>query len=192
MKITSHEFEQALLTGILAVPLTPVGSWNEKSVYKYELFVFNIDEIELFVFIGVENEQFVFNGIENAHLLYPLNSPFRINIWGGGRNVHYRFYRKRGFWPPPPIGSILQKIGKNQNRLRMAWNGEKSKKKFCPLVTPPRKKLRKLKKKFWKFFESCSESSETWKNSIFFFIFFPLFWVRLGESTPKALGILNH
>ena len=61
-----------------------VGQLNEKSVYEYELFVFNIDEIELFVFIGVENEQFVFNGIENAHLLYPLNSPFRINIWGGG------------------------------------------------------------------------------------------------------------
>ena len=49
----------------------PVGQLNEKSVYEYELFVFNIDEIELFVFIGVENEQFVFNGIENAHLLYP-------------------------------------------------------------------------------------------------------------------------
>ena len=57
-----------------------VGSLNEKSVYKYELLVFNIDEIELLVFIGVENEQLVFNGIENAHLLYRLNSPFRINI----------------------------------------------------------------------------------------------------------------
>ena len=114
----------------------PVGQLNEKSVYEYELFVFNIDEIELFVFIGVENEQFVFNGIENAHLLYPLNSPFRINIWGGGRNVHYRFYRKRGFLvppAPPPIGSILQKIGKKsestQNGLKRR---EIEKKKFAP------------------------------------------------------------
>ena len=118
-----------------------VGSWNEKSVYKYELFVFNIDEIELFVFIGVENEQFVFNGIENAHLLYPLNSPFRINIWGGGRNVHYRFYRKRGFLvppAPPPIGSILQKIGKKSESTQ---NGlirrEIEKKIFAPWWPPP-------------------------------------------------------
>ena len=101
-----------------------VGQLNEKSVYEYELFVFNIDEIELFVFIGVENEQFVFNGIENAHLLYPLNSPFRINIWGGGGMSITGFIANEDFWsppaPPPPIGSILQKIGKNQNRLRMA------------------------------------------------------------------------
>ena len=116
-----------------------VGSWNEKSVYKYELFVFNIDEIELFVFIGVENEQFVFNGIENAHLLYPLNSPFRINIWGGGGMSITGFIANEDFGPPP-IGSILQKIGKNQNRLRMAWNGEKSKKKNLPLGDPPQKK----------------------------------------------------
>ena len=135
---------------------------------------------------------------------------------------------------PPPIGSILQKIGKNQNRLRMAWNGEKSKKKILPLGDPPpRKKLRKIFKNFfenflkvvqnhlkreknsknffsfffsytekklrkifkfffWKFFESCSESSETWKKLKKKFFIFSLFWVRLGESTPKALGILNH
>ena len=82
-----------------------VGQLNEKSVYEYELFVFN--------------------GIENAHLLYPLNSPFRINIWGGGGMSITGFIANEDFWsppapPPPPIGSILQKIGKNQNRLRMA------------------------------------------------------------------------
>ena len=38
---------------------------------------------------------------------------------------------------PPPPRKIL-------NWLRMAWNGEKSKKKNCHLVTPTRKKLRKI------------------------------------------------
>ena len=79
----------------------PVGQLNEKSVYEYELFVFNIDEIELFVFIGVENEQFVFNGIENAHLLYPLNSPFRINIWGGEECPLPVLSQTRILAPPP-------------------------------------------------------------------------------------------
>ena len=109
--------------GLSDTTVQSVGQLNEKSVYEYELFVFNIDEIELFVFIGVENEQFVFNGIENAHLLYPLNSPFRINIWGGGAECPLPVLSQtRIFGPPrpPPIGSILQKIGKNQNRLRMA------------------------------------------------------------------------
>ena len=118
----------------------PVGQLNEKSVYEYELFVFNIDEIELFVFIGVENEQFVFNGIENAHLLYPLNSPFRINIWGGGRNVHYRFYRKRGFWPPP----YRIDFAKNRKKSESTQNGLKRReieKKNLPLGDPPKKKL---------------------------------------------------
>ena len=39
---------------------------NEKSVYKYELVVFNIGELDLVVFIDVENEQLVFNDIENS------------------------------------------------------------------------------------------------------------------------------
>ena len=96
----------------------PVGQLNENPVHKYELLVFNIDEIELLVFIGVENEQLVFNGIENAHLLYPLNSPFRINIWGGGAECPLPVLSQTRIFgpppaPPPPIGSILQKIGKN-------------------------------------------------------------------------------
>ena len=45
---------------------------------------------------------------------------------------------------------------------------------------------------FQKFFESCSESSETWKKLKKKIFVFSLFWVRLGESTPKVLGILNH
>ena len=103
-----------------------VGSLNEKSVYKYELLVFNIDEIELLVFIGVENEQLVFNGIENEHLLYPLISPFRINIWGGGRNVHYRFYRKRGFLvPPAPPPPYRIDFAKNRKKSESTQNGLK-------------------------------------------------------------------
>ena len=80
-----------------------VGQLNENPVHKYELLVFNIDEIELLVFIGVENEQLVFNGIENAHLLYPLNSPFRINIWGGGGKSITGFIANEDFWSPPPL-----------------------------------------------------------------------------------------
>ena len=96
-----------------------VGQLNEKSVYEYELFVFNIDEIELFVFIGVENEQFVFNGIENAHLLYPLNSPFRINIWGGGGMSITGFIANEDFGPPP-YRIDFAKNRKKSDRLRMA------------------------------------------------------------------------
>ena len=38
----------------------PVGSWNEKTVYKYELLVFDYIELELLVFTDVENEQLIF------------------------------------------------------------------------------------------------------------------------------------
>ena len=55
--------------------------------------------------------------------------------------------------PPPAIGSILQKFGKIQNQLRMAWNGEKSRKKILPLGDPPpEKNLEKFSKFFWKLF----------------------------------------
>ena len=74
----------------------PVGQLNENPVHKYELLVFN--------------------GIENEHLLYPLNSPFRINIWGGGRNVHYRFYRKRGFLVPPPLPPLSDRFCKKSEK----------------------------------------------------------------------------
>ena len=37
-----------------------VGSLNEKSVYKYELLVFNIGENEQLEFNIVENEQLIF------------------------------------------------------------------------------------------------------------------------------------
>ena len=40
---------------------------------------------------------------------------------------------------PPPIGSIFQKSEKNQNRLRMALNGKKLKKKIAPWGPPPQK-----------------------------------------------------
>ena len=78
----------------------------------------------------------------------------------------YRTFGKianEDFWSPPPIGSILQKIG-GKIRIDSEWpnSARNRKKNFCPLVTPPRKKLRKIFKIFFqKFFESCSESSET-------------------------------
>ena len=99
-----------------------VGQLNENPVHKYELLVFNIDEIELLVFIGVENEQLVFNGIENEHLLYPLNSPFRINIWGWAECPLPVLSQTRIFGPPrPPLSDrFYKKSEKNQNRLRMA------------------------------------------------------------------------
>ena len=124
-----------------------VGQLNEKSVYEYELFVFNIDEIELFVFIGVENEQFVFNGIENAHLLYPLNSPFRINIWGGGGMSITGFIANEDFWSPPPLPPLSDRFCKKSEKIRIdsEWpeTARNQKKNFCPLVTP-QKKLRKI------------------------------------------------
>ena len=120
--------------------IVPVGQLNEKSVYEYELFVFNIDEIELFVFIGVENEQFVFNGIENAHLLYPLNSPFRINIWGGGGMSITGFIANEDFGPPP----YRIDFAKNRKKSESTQNGLKRReieKKNLPLGDPPQKKL---------------------------------------------------
>ena len=114
------------------LPCKAVGQLNEKSVYEYELFVFNIDEIELFVFIGVENEQFVFNGIENAHLLYPLNSPFRINIWGGGGMSITGFIANEDFGPPP----YRIDFTKNRKKIRIdsEWpeTARNRKKKFAP------------------------------------------------------------
>ena len=123
---------------ILLKYFTSVGSWNEKSVYKYELFVFNIDEIELFVFIGVENEQFVFNGIENAHLLYPLNSPFRINIWGGEECPLPVLSQTRILAPP-----LSDRFCKKSEKIRIdsEWpeTARNRKKKFAPWW-PPQKK----------------------------------------------------
>ena len=143
----------------------------------------------------------------------------------------------RIFGPPPPLPPLSDRFCKKSEKIRIdsEWpeTARNRKKNFCPLVTPPRKKLRKIFKNFfenflkvvqnhlkreknskiffsfffsytekklrkifkfffWKFFESCSESSETWKKLKKKFFIFSLFWVRLGESTPKALGILNH
>ena len=149
-----------------------VGQLNEKSVYEYELFVFNIDEIELFVFIGVENEQFVFNGIENAHLLYPLNSPFRINIWGGAECPLPVLSQTR-ILPPPPYRIDF---AKNRKKSESTQNGLKrreiEKKKFCPFVTP-RKKLQKIFKNFFENFLKVVQNHlkrEKLEGQIFFSI----------------------
>ena len=43
-----------------------------------------------------------FSTVLKTHTYFiPLTPPFGSIFGGGGRNVHYRFYRKRGFWPPP-------------------------------------------------------------------------------------------
>ena len=121
----------------------PVGQLNEKSVYEYELFVFNIDEIELFVFIGVENEQFVFNGIENAHLLYPLNSPFRINIWGGGAECPLPVLSQTRIFGPPRPPPYRIDFTKNRKKIRIdsEWpeTARNRKKNFAPWWPPPKK-----------------------------------------------------
>ena len=103
----------------------PVGQLNENPVHEYELLVFNIDEIELLVFIGVENEQLVFNGIENEHLLYPLNSPFRINIWGGGGMSITGFIANEDFWSPPPLPPYRIDFAKNRKKSESTQNGLK-------------------------------------------------------------------
>ena len=114
----------------------PVGQLNENPVHKYELLVFNIDEIELLVFIGVENEQLVFNGIENAHLLYPLNSPFRINIWGGAECPLPVLSQTRIFGPPPPLPPLSDRFCKKSEKIRIdsEWpeTARNRKKKFAP------------------------------------------------------------
>ena len=117
-----------------------------------------------------------FSTVLKTHTYFiPLTPPFG-SIFGGGAECPFPVLSQtRIFGPPrpPPIGSILQKIGKNQNRLRMAWNGEKSKKKFCPLVTPPRKKLRKIFKNFFEnFLKVVQNHLKREKNSKFFFPYF--------------------
>ena len=80
------------------------------------------------------------------------------------------FIANENFWSPPllppPIGSILQKIGKI--RMDLEWLKRREiEKKNCPLMTP----RPPPNKKFQKFFGCFLESSETRKNSTFFFIF---------------------
>ena len=52
--------------------ISPVGSWNEKSVYKYELLVFYYDENELLVLDYNENEQLVLDYNENEQLVFDI------------------------------------------------------------------------------------------------------------------------
>ena len=159
---------------------SPVGQLNEKSVYEYELFVFNIDEIELFVFIGVENEQFVFNGIENAHLLYPLNSPFRINIWGGAECPLPVLSQTRIFGPPRPPPYRID-FAKNRKKSESTQNGLKrreiEKKIFAPWWPPPEKNLEKFSKIFlkifWKLFRIIWNVKKTRKIFFHFFSVIP-------------------
>ena len=86
------------------------------------------------------------------------------------KSVYFGKIASEDFCPsPPPIRSILQKIGKIQNRLRMAWNGEKSKKNIFPLVTPPPKNnLEKFPNFFFKIFlkvvQNHLKRRENWKS----------------------------
>ena len=118
-----------------------------------------------------------FSTVLKTHTYFiPLTPPFGSIFGGGGRNVHYRFYRKRGFLVPPAPPYRID-FTKNRKKIRIdsEWpeTARNRKKNFCPLVTPPRKKLRKIFKNFFEnFLKVVQNHLKREKNSKFFFSFF--------------------
>ena len=123
-----------------------------------------------------------FSTVLKTHTYFiPLTPPFG-SIFGGGRNVHYRFYRKRGFCPPP----YRIDFAKNRKKSESTQNGLKRReieKKNCPLVTPPRKKLRKIFKNFFEnFLKVVQNHLKREKNSNFFFSFFSVITEKFSKN----------
>ena len=121
-----------------------------------------------------------FSTVLKTHTYFiPWTPPFG-SIFGGGAECPLPVLSQtRIFGPPapPPIGSILQKIGKKSESTQNGLKRREIEKKICPLVTPQKKKF------FWKFFKSCSESSETWKKLE---NFFSSFFSIINEKNLKG------
>ena len=117
-----------------------------------------------------------FSTVLKTHTYFiPWTPPFG-SIFGGGAECPLPVLSQTRIFGPPRPPPYRIDFTKNRKKIRIdsEWpeTARNRKKNFAPWWPPPRKKLKKLKKNFWKFFESCSESSETWKKLDFFFIFF--------------------
>ena len=103
-----------------------------------------------------------FSTVLKTHTYFiPLTPPFG-SIFGGGEECPLPVLSQTRILAPPLSDRFCKKSEKI--RIDSEWpnSARNRKKNFCPLVTPPRKKLRKIFKIFFqKFFESCSESSKT-------------------------------
>ena len=103
-----------------------------------------------------------FSTVLKTHTYFiPLTPPFG-SIFGGGRNVHYRFYRKRGFLVPPPPPYRID-FTKNRKKIRIdsEWpeTARNRKKKFAPWWPPPKKTY------FENFFKVVQNHLKREKNS---------------------------
>ena len=118
-----------------------------------------------------------FSTVLKTHTYFiPWTPPFG-SIFGGGAECPLPVLSQtRIFGPPrpPPIGSILQKIGKKSESTQNGLKRREIEKKILPLGDPPpRKKLKKLKKKiFENFLKVVQNHLKREKNSKFFFPYF--------------------
>ena len=110
--------------------------------------------------------------------------------------------RNRNFFLPlcdPPPEKNFEKFSKIFLKIfwklfRIIWNVKKTRNFFFHFFSViPKKNLEKFSNFFFENFSKVVQNHlKREKNSKKKFFIFSLFWVRLGESTPKVLGILNH
>ena len=118
-----------------------------------------------------------FSTVLKTHTYFiPWTPPFG-SIFGGGEECPLPVLSQTRIFGPPRPPPYRIDFTKNRKKIRIdsEWpeTARNRKKKFCPLVTPPEKKLRKIFKTFFEnFLKVVQNHLKREKNSIFFSIFF--------------------